>query len=54
MKKDKKKFNKPNKNKRFDYTKWRENLFKDLSIDEIIEEGKKFAVDFRKIKGSID
>mgnify|MGYP001297452892 CR=1 FL=1 len=38
---------------RLDYTKWRENLFEDMSIEEIIQEGKKFAVDFRKIKGKL-
>ncbi len=38
---------------RFDYTKWRQNLFEDMTIEEIIKEGKKFAVDFRKIQGTI-
>jgi len=38
---------------RFDYTKWRETLFENMSIEEIIENGRKFAVDFRKIKGSV-
>ena len=38
---------------KFDYTKWRQNLFEDMTIEEIIKEGKKFAVDFRKIKGVI-
>lgn len=38
---------------RFDYTKWRENLFENMTVDEIIENGRKFAVDFRKIKGSV-
>ena len=38
---------------KFDYTKWRQNLFEDMTIEEIIKEGKKFAVDFRKIQGVI-
>jgi len=38
---------------RFDYTKWRENLFKNMSVEEIIEKGREFAVDFRKIKGNV-
>ena len=38
---------------KFDYTKWRQNLFEDMTIEEIIKEGKKFAVDFRKIQGTI-
>lgn len=38
---------------RGDYTKWRKNLFSGMSIDEIINEGRKFAVEFRKIKGNI-
>lgn len=38
---------------RFDYTKWRKNLFENMTVDEIIENGRKFAVDFRKIKGSV-
>lgn len=36
---------------RFDYTEWRKNLFENMTIDEIITEGKKFAVDFRNING---
>jgi|JI9StandDraft_2_1071091.scaffolds.fasta_scaffold64955_2 hypothetical protein len=36
---------------KFDYTKWRQNLFEDMTIEEIIKESKKFAVDFRKIQG---
>ena len=32
-------------------TKWRQNLFEDMTIEEIIKESKKFAVDFRKIQG---
>lgn len=38
---------------RFDYTKWRSGLFENMSVDEIIEQGRRFAVDFRKIKGNI-
>lgn len=38
---------------RFDYTQWRQKLFEDMSVDEIIEHGKKFAIDFRKIQGTI-
>lgn len=38
---------------KFDYTQWRDNLFADLSVEEIFEKGRKFAVDFRKIKGNI-
>lgn len=38
---------------RFDYTKWREGLFEDLTVEEIIEQGRKFSMDFRKIKGNI-
>jgi len=38
---------------RFDYTKWREKLFEGMSVEEIIEKGRKFAVDFRKLKGKI-
>ena len=38
---------------RFDYTKWREGLFEDMSVEQIIEQGRRFAVDFRKIKGNI-
>jgi hypothetical protein len=37
--------------RRFDYTKWRQSLFEGMSIEEIIKEGNKFAVNFRKIKG---
>lgn len=37
---------------RFDYTKWRETLFENMSVEEIIEKGRAFAVDFRKIKGN--
>lgn len=36
---------------RFDYTEWRKNLFENMTIHEIITEGKKFAVDFRNING---
>ncbi|HOP31594.1 MAG TPA: hypothetical protein P5120_19330 [Spirochaetota bacterium] len=38
---------------KFDYTEWRKNLFQDMTAEEIIREGRKFAVDFRKIKGEI-
>jgi hypothetical protein len=38
---------------RFDYTKWREKLFENMSVEEIIEKGREFAVDFRKIKGNV-
>jgi len=37
----------------FDYTKWQAKLFENMSIEEIIEKGQQFAVDFRKIKGNI-
>jgi hypothetical protein len=39
---------------RFDYTKWRQNLFEEMTIDAIIQKGRAFAIDFRKIKGRID
>ena len=35
---------------RFDYTTWRETLFEHMSVEEIIEKGRAFAVDFRKIR----
>lgn len=38
---------------RFDYTEWRQTLFEDMTIQEIIVDAKKFAVDFRKIQGTI-
>ncbi|MCP5498368.1 MAG: hypothetical protein H7A25_00560 [Leptospiraceae bacterium] len=38
---------------KFDYTEWRQDLFEDMSIQEIINEGRKFAVDFRKIQGEL-
>lgn len=38
---------------RGDYTEWRKNLFNGMSIDDIINEGRKYAVEFRKIKGNI-
>ncbi len=38
---------------RFDYTKWREKLFENMSVEEIIEKGREFAVDFRKIRGNV-
>lgn len=37
-----------------DYTKWRQSLFEDMTIEEIYSKGREFAIDFRKIKGSID
>lgn len=39
--------------RRFDYTEWRKSLFEGMSIKEIIQEGRKFAVNFRKIKGDL-
>jgi len=39
---------------RFDYTMWRQPLFENMSPSEIIAEGRKYAIDFRKIRGSID
>ncbi len=38
---------------RFDYTKWRQPLFENMTPEEIIAEGRKYAIDFRKIKGTI-
>ncbi len=38
---------------RFNYTQWRDGFFTDLSVEEIFEKGRKFVVDFRKIKGNI-
>jgi len=38
---------------RFDYTKWREKLSENMSVEELIEKERKFAVDFRKIKGDV-
>lgn len=38
---------------RFDYTKWRQNLFENMTIKEIIQKGREFAIDFRKIQGKI-
>ncbi|MBK8399439.1 MAG: hypothetical protein IPL26_29885 [Leptospiraceae bacterium] len=38
---------------KFDYTEWRQNLFEDMTIEDIIKDAKKFAIDFRKIKGNI-
>ena len=38
---------------RVDYTKWRENLYQNMSVNEIIEKGRRFAIDFRKIRGKI-
>jgi hypothetical protein len=34
---------------RFDYTKWRENLLENMTVEDIIKQGQEFAVDFRKI-----
>ncbi len=38
---------------KFDYTEWRQNLFEDMTIEDIIKDAKKFAIDFRKIQGTI-
>jgi hypothetical protein len=38
---------------RFDYTQWRKRLFENMSVEEIIENGRRFAIDFRKLKGAI-
>lgn len=38
---------------KFDYTEWRQTLFEDMTIEDIIKDAKKFAIDFRKIKGNI-
>ena len=38
---------------KFDYTEWRKTLFEDMTIEDIIKDAKKFAIDFRKIKGNI-
>lgn len=38
---------------KFDYTEWRQTLFEDMTIEDIIKDAKKFAIDFRKIKGII-
>jgi hypothetical protein len=35
---------------RFDYTKWRQPLFEDMTIDEIIAEGQKYAVKLRNME----
>ena len=35
----------------FDYTEWRKDLFDDMSIEEIINQGRKYAIDLRKLKG---
>jgi len=37
-----------------DYTKWRQNLFEDMSLEEIYEKGREFAIDLRKIRGQVD
>ena len=37
-----------------DYTKWRQNLFEDMSLEEIYTKGREFAIDFRKIKGNLN
>jgi hypothetical protein len=34
-----------------DYTKWRQNLFEEMTIEEIFAQGREFAINFRKIKG---
>lgn len=39
---------------KFDYTEWSQNLFEDMSLEEILNDAKKFAIDFRKIKGTIN
>ena len=36
---------------RFDYTKWREGLFEEDSLEEIYNKAKNFAIDLRKING---
>lgn len=36
---------------KFDYTEWQRNLFEDMSLEEIYNDAKKYATDFRKIKG---
>jgi hypothetical protein len=38
---------------KFDYTEWRQTLFEDMTIEDIVKEAKKFAIDFRKIQGTI-
>ncbi len=38
---------------RFDYTEWSQNLFEEIGLEEILEDAKKFAIDFRKIKGDL-
>ena len=38
---------------KFDYTEWRQTLFEYITIEDIIKDAKKFAIDFRKIKGNI-
>ncbi len=35
----------------FDYTEWRKDLFEDMSLQEIIDQGRKYAIDLRKLKG---
>ena len=39
---------------KFDYTKWSQNLFEEKTIEEILTDAKKFAIDFRKIQGTIN
>ena len=36
---------------KFDYTEWQQNLFEDMSLEEIYKDARKYATDFRKIKG---
>jgi hypothetical protein len=36
---------------RFDYTKWRQNLFEDMSVSDIVQKGRDFAVEFRAFRG---
>ena len=38
---------------KFDYTEWRQTLFEDMTIEDIIKDAKKFAIDFRRIKRNI-
>jgi len=38
----------------FDYTKWRQNLFQDMTLEEIFQQGRKYAIDLRKLKGNVE
>ncbi len=38
---------------KFDYTEWQRNLFEDMSLEEIYNDARKYATDFRKIKGDL-